>query len=352
MVKPNTHRQVVMAERPSGPLAMRHFRSEVVPVPPRPADAVLLRNIFVSVAPGARAAMQGAAYRPQLVPGEVIPSSVIAEVMAAPPGGPEPGSIVGGAGGWQEYSVVPASEIWPLEPVGELSHHLGLLGRNGLTAYFGIREVAQLRAGETVVVSGAAGGVGHLAGQLARVAGARVVGITSSTEKNEILRQQLGYTATVNRRSSSFVDDLRAACPAGVDVYYDNVGGPVLEAVLPLLARHGRIVCCGVTAHYDADRPPGGVTDLATQLIVKSLRMQGFLVADYLPRWGTAQRELHALQQGGELTVLEDIRDGLDSAPGALIEMLAGGNVGQLGVRLAPDPPGWRALLEIEQSGQ
>ncbi|MEV4813373.1 hypothetical protein [Micromonospora avicenniae] len=141
-----------MAERPSGPLAMRHFRSEVVPVPPRPADAVLLRNIFVSVAPGARAAMQGAAYRPQLVPGEVIPSSVIAEVMAAPPGGPEPGSIVGGAGGWQEYSVVPTSEIWPLEPVGELSHHLGLLGRNGLTAYFGIREVAQLRAGETVVV--------------------------------------------------------------------------------------------------------------------------------------------------------------------------------------------------------
>ncbi|MEV4813374.1 NADP-dependent oxidoreductase [Micromonospora avicenniae] len=194
--------------------------------------------------------------------------------------------------------------------------------------------------------------MGHLAGQLARVAGARVVGITSSTEKNEILRQQLGYTATVNRRSSSFVDDLRAACPAGVDVYYDNVGGPALEAVLPLLARHGRIVCCGVTAHYDADRPPAGVTDLATQLIVKSLRMQGFLVADYLPRWGAAQRELHALQKGGELTVLEDIRDGLDSAPGALIEMLAGGNIGQLGVRLAPDPPGWRALLEIEQSSQ
>ncbi|MER7441745.1 NADP-dependent oxidoreductase [Micromonospora avicenniae] len=330
-----------MAERPSGSLTSRHFRSEMVPLPQRPADAVLLRNIFVSVAPGARAAMQGPTHRPQLLPGEVIPSSVVAEVVAAPPGGPEPGSIVGGAAGWQEYSVVPTSDIWPLERIGELSQHLGLLGRNGLTAYFGVREVAQLRAGETVVVSGAAGGVGHLAGQLARIAGARVVGITGSDEKNEVLRRRLGYPAVVNRRSPSFADDLRAACPADVDVYFDTVGGLILESVLPLLARHGRVVCCGVTAQYDLDRPPPAPAGLALQLIAKSLRMQGFLVADYLPEWGAAQRELYALQRSGELTALEEIRDGLDSAPGALIEMMAGGNIGQFTVRLAPDPAGW-----------
>ncbi|MEU6347582.1 NADP-dependent oxidoreductase [Streptomyces sp. NPDC046977] len=338
---PFKHRQIVMAERPSGVLTPQHFRSEVVAVPPRSSDEVLLRNIFVSVAPHARAVMQGPTYRPQLSPGEVIPSSVIAEVVAAPPGGPEPGSIVGGVAGWQEYSVVPLSDIWPLERVGKLSHHLGLLGRNGLTAYFGIRQVAQVRAGETVVVSGAAGGVGHLAGQLARIAGARAIGISGAEEKNEILRQQLGYSATASRRSPSFAEGLRAACPDGVDVYFDNVGGPVLDAVLPLLNKYGRIVCCGVTAQYDADRPPPGPSGLAVQLIAKSLLMRGFLVADYLSQWPTAQRDLFALQENGDLTVLEDVRDGLDTAPDALIAMMAGGNVGQLAIRLAPDPPEW-----------
>lgn len=338
---PETQRQIVMAGRPSGALALRHFKTVVSPIPPRPADAVLLRNIFVSIAPHARAVMQGPTYRPQLIADELIPSSVIAEVIAGPADGPEPGSVVAATAGWQEYSVVPATAVRPLQRIGRLSHHIGLLGLNGLTAYFGIREVAKVRAGETVVISGAAGGVGHLAGQVARLARARVVGITSSDEKNRILENQLEYSATVNWKSSSFLDDLHTACARGADVYFDNVGGPLLENMLPLIVNRGRIVCCGVTAQYDMDNPLPGPSDLAVQMIAKSLRMEGFLVANYKNSWNEALGELKELHESGQLTVLEDLRDGLASAPTALIEMLAGKNVGQLAVRLAPDPVGW-----------
>ncbi|WP_250004587.1 NADP-dependent oxidoreductase [Actinoplanes sp. M2I2] len=335
--------QIVMSRRPSGPLTKEHFRTETVVVPPPPTDHVLLRNVLVSVAPAARAVMQGPTYRPQLQPGEPVPSSVLGQVVAGPPGGPAIGSIVGAAAAWQEYSTVPADEIWPVERVGRLSHHLGPLGRNGLTAFFGVRDVGQVHEGQTVLVSGAAGGVGHLAGQLARAAGARTVGITGSAEKGEFLQRRLGYAAALDRRSPTFADDLRAACPGGVSVYFDTVGGPLLGQVLPALTQHGRIVCCGVTAQYDSDQPPPGPPELAVTLIAKSLRMQGFLVADFRPRWSEAQRILHGLEQSGALTFIEDIRQGLDAAPAALIEMLDGGNIGQLAVRLTPDPAEWSA---------
>ena len=341
--------QIVMARRPSGPLTQDDFRTETVAVPERPADHVLLRTILVSVAPAARAVMQGPTYRPQLQPGEAIPASVLGEVVAGPPGGPRIGSIVGAAAAWQEYSTVPVDQTWPIAPVGRLSHHLGPLGRNGLTAYFGVSEVGAVQAGQTVLVSGAAGGVGHLAGQLARAAGARVVGITGSAAKNEFLRDRLGYAAAIDRRSPTFDDDLKAACPGGVSVYFDTVGGPLLGRVLPVLTRHARIVCCGVTAQYDADRPLPGPPDLAVTLIAKSLRMQGFLVADFQPRWAQAQRILHDLEHSGALTFVEDIRPGLAAAPAALVEMFDGGNVGQLAVRLAPDPATWSAGLPTAQ---
>ena len=192
-----------------------------------------------------------------------------------------------------------------------------------------------------MLVSGAAGGVGHLAGQLARVAGARVVGITGSAAKNDVLRKRLGYDAALDRRSPTFAADLEQACPDGVSVYFDTVAGPLLGLVLPVLARHGRIVCCGATAQYDSPAPTAGPPELPVQLIAKSLRMQGFLVADFRPRWAEAQRALHGLERSGVLTFLEDVRHGLEAAPAALVGMLDGGNIGQLAVRLAPDPAGW-----------
>ena len=335
-------RQVVMARRPSGALAEGDFRMETVVLPQRPADHVVLRNILVSVAPAARAVMQGPTYRPRLQPGEPVPASVLGEVVSGPREGPQPGCVVGASAAWQEFSSVPLAETWPLERVGRLSHHLGPLGRNGLTAFFGIRDVAEVREGQTVLVSGAAGGVGHLAGQLAREAGARVVGITGAARKNDVLRR-LGFAAALDRRSPTFDDEIRAACPEGVSVYFDTVGGPLLGRVLPVLARHGRIVCCGATAQYDSRVAPAGPPELLVQLIARSLRMQGFLVADFRPRWAAAQRALHDLERAGALTFLEDVRNGLEAAAAALIGMLDGGNTGQLAVRLTPDPAGWSA---------
>lgn len=336
--------RIVMSERPSGPLELRHFRAQTEPVPARGDDQVLVRAVYVSVAPHMRAVMQGPTYRPQLVAGEVIPSSVIGEVVEGPDGGPPPGTVVAAENaGWQEYSLVPSSAVRPLPRIGPLSHHLGLLGLNGLTGYFGTRAVAGVRAGQTVVVSGAAGGVGHLAGQIARVDGARVVGITSSDVKNAVLSDRLRYAAAVNRSSDAFVEELRAACPEGVDVYFDTAGGEMLDAVLPLLTHRARIVLCGVTSHYDADGPTPLSPDLPVQAIAKSLRLEGFLVRDFADRWDAALKDLHAMASQGHVEVLEDIREGLEAAPSALVGMMAGGNLGQLAVRLRPDPTDWPA---------
>jgi hypothetical protein len=334
--------RIVMSERPSGHLELRHFRAETVPVPPRGEGQVLVRAIYVSVAPAARAVMQGPTYRPQLVAGEVIPSSVIGEVMEAPEGGPAPGTVVAGVNaGWQEYSLLPSSAVRPLPRIGPLSRHLGLLGLNGLTAYFGIRDIAEVRPGQTVLVSGAAGGVGHLAGQIARVDGARVVGITSSDAKNTVLVDRLGYAAAVNHTSSAFAEELRAACPEGVDVYVDNVGGKTLDTALPLLTHRARIALVGVTSQYDADQPTPFSADLLMQAIAKSLRLEGFLVRDFAGRWDAALRDLQAMASDGRVEVLEDIREGLEAAPSALVGMMSGGNLGQLAVRLRPDPADW-----------
>jgi NADPH-dependent curcumin reductase CurA len=298
---------------------------------------VLVENVLLSVAPAARATMEMDTYRPQLVVGETIPSTVVGRVLRTPADGPAVGSLVAGFAGWELYSVLPAAQLRRLTTAAPLEQYLSVLGQNGLAAYFGLTRVGRVEAGETVVVSGAAGGVGHLAGQIARVLGARVVGVTSSAAKNAVLVDELGFDAAVDRRSDTFADDLARALPDGVDVYFDNVAGPVTEAVLPLVNGHGRIVCSGATSVYQVSgRLTTGLDDVVLAAIVRSLRIEGFLVRDFHSEWAEATEVLSDWRRSGRIRSIETLTEGLDSAPAALLALLGGESLGQAGVRLRP----------------
>ena len=334
--RPN--RQILLAERPTGKLEESHFKAIDSTIGDPGPGELLVRTVLLSIDPANRAWMQGRTYREQLGAGEVMAGGALSEVVAANGAPIPPGSIVWAEPGWQEYAIVPANRVLPVTVRGPLSHHMSVLGITGLTAYFGMLNVGQPRSGETVVVSAAAGATGSVAGQIARIQGARVVGVTGSDDKNRLVERDLGFDATVNHRSEKLREELAAACPNGIDVYFDNVGGRVLEAVLPLMRTHGRIVCCGAVSQYDSAAPAPGPAGVPGQLIVKRLRMEGFLVSDFIGEWAKAQEQLAGWVASGDLKVLEDIVEGLESAPRALIGILAGDNVGKRMVRVAPDP--------------
>jgi NADPH-dependent curcumin reductase CurA len=335
------NRQIALAETPSGKLGLHHFTSVTTEIPKLAPDQALIRVIYAQVAPAARAVMTNTTAFPLTHPGEGIFTAVVGEVVDGPADGPATGAIVTCFAAWEDYSIVPVSQLRPIRVEGPLHHHLGVLGHNGLAAYFGMLKIAKVRAGEAVVVSAAAGGVGHLAGQLARIAGARVIGITSSDDKNRILEEDLGFSATVNRRSDTFAADVRGACADGIDVFFDNVGGGILEAILPLMAARGRVVCCGAVASYDAAQDAvlaTGPRGIPLLIVNKGLRLEGFLTGDFMPEWGDALDQLAGWIREGHLKAITNIWDGLDAAPAALIAMLAGQNLGQVVVRVGLDP--------------
>ena len=335
------NRRVILAESPTGKIGTHHFKIVTDEIAEPPEGHVLLRVILAQIAPAARAVMTSTVGFPSTKVGDGILCAVVGEVIVTSPGAPPVGSIVTSFALWEEYATVPAAQVLPVVPGFPLTYQLGIFGLNGLTAYFGMTSVADVKEGETVVVSGAAGGVGHIAGQIARVAGARVIGITGSSEKNQRLEAGYGFAGTVNRRSPTFRDDLRRAIGTGADVYFDTAGGPVLDAVIPLMAHRGRIVCAGDSAQYDAKedntRQPGprGIPQL---VISKGLRLEGIFVADYLPGRPEALRELADWLSDGRVKPAFEVRDGLDSAPEALVALMSGENFGQALIRLSPDP--------------
>ena len=334
--RPN--RQILLVERPRGKLEESHFKAINSTIGEPGPGELLVRTVLLSIDPANRAWMQGRTYREQLGEGDVMAGGALCEVIAANGAPVQAGTIVQCEPGWQEYAIVPANRVLPITVRGPLSHHLSVLGITGLTAYHGLLDVGRPQRGETVVVSAAAGATGSVAGQIARIVGARVVGVTGSDDKNRMLERDLGFDATVNHRSEKLRHDLAAVCPNGIDVYFDNVGGRVLEAVLPLMRTHGRIACCGAVSQYDSAAPAPGPAGVPGQLIVKRLRMEGFLVSDFIGDWTKAQEQLAAWVASGDLKVLEDIVEGLQSAPRALVGILAGDNVGKRMVRVAPDP--------------
>ena len=335
------NRQILLAERPKGKLETSHFKAVDATIGDPASGEVLVRTILLSIDPANRAWMQGRTYREQLGEGDVMAGFTLCQVVAANGVAIREGAIVACEAGWQEYAVLPANTVRPVTARGPLTHHMSVLGVTGLTAYFGLLNVGQPKPRETVVVSAAAGATGNVVGQIAKINGCRVVGITGSNEKNHLLEEELGFDDTVNYKSPNLRNELSAVCPDGIDIYFDNVGGPVLEAVLPLMRTHGRIVCCGSVSQYDASDPAtagSGPRGVPGQLIVKRLRMEGFLVSDFLGEWLVAEQQLAAWVASGELKVLEDVVEGLDSAPAALVGMLAGDNTGKRIVRVAPDP--------------
>ena len=330
---PERNRQVVLKRRPNGLPVPEDFAIVDQSLPEPGAGEVLLRGIYLSLDPYMRGRISGVrSYARPTEIGEVIEGRVVGRVARSNhPDFREGDDAAGG------YGAVPGSGLLKLDPdEAPISTALGILGMPGMTAYIGLSDIGQPKAGETVVVSAASGAVGAVAGQLAQKSGARVVGIAGGADKCRYVKEELGFDAAVDHRSPDLGAALDSACPKGIDVYFENVGGAVQQAVFPRLNDFGRVVMCGMIAEYN-DREPRPGPNLGA-VVRKRLKIQGFIVSDQRHRQAEFRAMAAPLVKSGQLKYREDIVDGLDHAPEAFIGLLQGRNFGKLLVRLAPDP--------------
>ncbi len=332
------NRRLTLAAYPQGLPGPAHFELDTQPIP-EPADGqVLLRTLYLSVDPYQRNLMAavGPGYAPPVPLGGVMVGGTVSEVVASRHADFKPGELVLANAGWQDYALSDGSDLLALGGVAQPSHALGGLGMPGFTAYIGLLDIGQPKPGETVVVAAATGAVGSVVGQLAKLMGARVVGIASGADKCRHAVEVLGFDACLDRREPDLAGRLSAACPQGIDIYFENVGGQVLAAVLPLLKVNARMPVCGFISHYN-DAAPAAGPDLAT-LLAKRVRVQGFIILDhYGERFDAFRRDMSAWLAEGRITLREDIVDGLEQAPAALAKLLQGGNFGKTVVRVAAD---------------
>src|ERR1700735_2809821 len=276
------NRQILLIEKPTGKLGAEHFRLVETKVPePRDGEA-LLRVRYISLDAANRAWMQGATYRAAVETNTVMAGGGIAEVVSSKAPGLAPGDIVFGDTGWQDYAAVPARHLTKMPKVEPMTHLLSVYGIAGLTAYFGLLDVGKPKAGETVVVSAAAGSVGSIVGQIAKIKGCRVVGIAGGKDKCNWLTDELGFDAAVDYKDGATFKALRAAAPKGMHVYVDNVGGDILEACLSQMNSRGRIACCGAISQYDGVPSATGPRGVPGLILVQRLIMQGFIVMDFM----------------------------------------------------------------------
>jgi NADPH-dependent curcumin reductase CurA len=336
------NRRIVLAARPSGAVMPEHFRLEEVAVPVPATGQVLLRTVFLSLDPYMRGRMNDApSYAPCVQLGAVMTGGAVSQVVASQHPDFQPGDQVMGYTGWQDYALSDGSGLTKLP--ADMAHPslaLGVLGMPGFTAYMGLMDIGQPKPGETVVVAAASGAVGAVVGQIAKIQGCRVVGIAGGADKCRFVVDELGFDAGLDRRAPDFPAQLAAACPKGIDVYFENVGGAVFDAVLPLLNTHARVPVCGLISLYSggvspatADRLPA----LTRALLVKRIRMQGFIIFDYEGRQPEFLGPMRQWLAEGRVKFREDVVEGLENAPQAFIGLLQGENFGKLVVRVAPD---------------
>ena len=329
--------QWVLASRPVGMVTPSNFERREASVPEPVEGEVLVHNLYLSLDPAMRGWISDArSYMPPVGIGEVMRGGCVAEVLDSRHHAFSPGELVFGMFGWQEYAVSDGTGVLRVPDGVAPTLALGALGWTSLTAYFGLTEIGKPVPGETVVVSGAAGATGSIVGQLARLRGARVIGIAGGPEKCDWVTRELGFDAAIDYRSEDVRARLKEQCPDGIDVYWDNVGGEILEAALGRLAVHARVVYCGAISSYNASSPPPGPRNYM-QVLIRRARVEGFLVFDYVDRIDEALAELVPLVRSGQLRYREDIREGLDSAPAALGDLFTGANDGKLIVRVG-DP--------------
>jgi NADPH-dependent curcumin reductase CurA len=333
------NRQVILSSRPTGIPQAEHFRVVETPVPVPGDGQVLVRNLYLSVEPAMRGWVNAVAnYSEPVAIGAVMRSLAIGRVEVSHDPGYAPGDIVTGLFGWQDYAVVPARSIdRKLDPTGlPITTALGVLGLNGLTAYFALLDIGQPKAGETVVVSTAAGSVGSCVGQIAKIKGCRAVGIAGGPLKTRQCLEDFGYDAAIDYKADGLEAALDAACPKGIDVYFDNTSGPISDAVLRRLAVGARVIICGTASIASWDPIPQGPR-VERHLRVKRARMQGFLVFDYIRQYAQARTELEGWVRDGLIRYREDILEGIEQAPDSIAGLYRGENLGKRLIRIAPE---------------
>lgn len=323
------NRQWVLASRPTGEPTMDNFEMETVGVPEPGPKEVLVRTLYMSVDPYMRGRMRDAeSYAEPWDVGDPMKARVVAEVERSNHPDYEAGEIVSGDLLWSEYAVAEADELRKIDPDrGPIEASLGVLGMPGVTAYFGLLDVGEPTPGETVVVSAAAGAVGSVVGQIAKLAGCRVVGTAGSDEKVEWI-ESIGFDVGINYNDENVSDALEAACPDGIDVYFDNVGGPITDAVWPLLNVRARVPICGQISLYNETSVPTGPRKLG-QLITVRARVEGLLVSDYITQWGEALDQLGKWVQSGDVEYEQTVVDGIENAPDAFLGLFEGENIGK-----------------------
>ena len=339
----NVNRQILLASRPDGAPTPQNFRLAEGPVPEPGDGEALYRTIYISLDPYMRGRMNDAeSYAEPVAIDGLMGGGSVGRVVESNASGVAEGDYVLGYGAWQDYAVAKGKHLRKLDPAAApISTALGVLGMPGMTAYCGLLRIGEPKAGETVVVASASGPVGGTVGQIARLKGCRAVGIAGTDEKCAYVRDELVFDDCINHRRDDLAEALAAACPDGIDIYFENVGGRVFDAVYPLLNSFARIPVCGVITRYNVAETPPGPDRLAAYFantLTKRFRTQGFIVTDFEDMRGDFERDMGAWVRDGKVRYKEDIVEGLENAPATMIGLLEGRNFGKQLIRVSHDP--------------